>query len=142
MKRLAIFWFVISFFAVVACDRELKEHPISPQVKQQMDARKKFSDPARSDSGTVDFDESIALANDVEYGLSASIITRDINKAMRYTDQIEAGVVKINQISTGLALQVPFGGVKHSSSNNFKEQGQTAIDFYSQVKSVYLDYSA
>ena len=89
-----------------------------------------------------DFDEAIALANDIEYGLSASIITRDINKAMRYTDQIEAGVVKINQISTGLALQVPFGGVKHSSSNNFKEQGQTAIDFYSQVKSVYLDYSA
>ncbi len=89
-----------------------------------------------------DFDEAIALANDIEYGLSASIITRDITKAMRYTDQIEAGVVKINQISTGLALQAPFGGVKHSSSNNFKEQGQTAIDFYTRVKSVYLDYSA
>ena len=60
MERLAIFWLIISFFAVVACDRELKEHPISPQVKKQMDARKKFSDPARSVSGTVDFDESIA----------------------------------------------------------------------------------
>ena len=60
MKRLAIFWLVISFFAIVSCDRELKEHPIAPQVKQQMDARKKFSDPARSVSGTVDFDESIA----------------------------------------------------------------------------------
>jgi aldehyde dehydrogenase (NAD+) len=89
-----------------------------------------------------DFDEAIALANDIEYGLSSSIITRDITMAMRYTDQIEAGVVKINQISTGLALQVPFGGVKHSSSNNFKEQGQTAIDFYTRVKSIYLDYSA
>jgi len=88
------------------------------------------------------FEEAISLANDIEYGLSASIITRDINKAMRYTDQIEAGVVKINQISTGLALQVPFGGVKNSSTNNFKEQGQSAIDFYTQVKSVYLDYSA
>ena len=60
MKRLAIFWVIISFFAIVSCDRELKEHPISPQVKQQMDARKKFSDPARSISGTVDFDGSIA----------------------------------------------------------------------------------
>ena len=58
------------------------------------------------------FEEAISLANDIEYGLSASIITRDINKAMRYTDQIEAGVVKINQISTGLALQVPFGSEK------------------------------
>ncbi len=89
-----------------------------------------------------DFDEAIAIANGIEYGLSASIITRDINKAMRYTDRIEAGVVKINQVSTGLALQVPFGGVKHSSSNSFKEQGATAIDFYTRVKSVYLDYSA
>ncbi len=60
LKRLAIFWLIISFFAIVSCDRELKEHPISQQVKQQMDARKKFSDPARSVSGTVDFDESIA----------------------------------------------------------------------------------
>ena len=60
LKRLAIFWLIISFFAIVSCDRELKEHPISPQVKQQMDARKKFSDPARAVSGTVDFDESIA----------------------------------------------------------------------------------
>jgi len=60
LKRLAIFCLIISFFAIVSCDRELKEHPISPQVKQQMDAKKKFSDPALSISGTVDFDESIA----------------------------------------------------------------------------------
>lgn len=60
LKRLAIFWLIISFFAIVSCDRELKEHPISPQVKQQMDARKKFSDPAQSVTGTVEFDESIA----------------------------------------------------------------------------------
>ena len=60
-KQLAISWFVISIFAVVSCDRELKEHPISPQVKQQMDDRKKVSDPSRSISGIVDFDESIAF---------------------------------------------------------------------------------
>ena len=60
MKRLAIFWLIICFFTIVSCDQKLKEHPISPQVKQQMDARKKVSDPARSVSGTVDFDESIA----------------------------------------------------------------------------------
>ncbi len=60
-KQLAISWFVICFFAIVSCDRELKEHPISPQVKQQMDDRKKVSDPSRSISGIVDFDESIAF---------------------------------------------------------------------------------
>jgi len=51
-------------------------------------------------------------------------------------------VVKINQISTGLALQAPFGGVKQSSTDTFREQGQGAIEFYSRLKTVYLDYSA
>ena len=76
-------------------------------------AQEEVFGPAISVVKAGDFDEAVALANDIEFGLSASIVTRDINKAMRYTDRIEAGVVKINQISTGLALQVPFGGVKH-----------------------------
>ena len=89
-----------------------------------------------------DFDEALAVANGVDVGLSASIVTRDIKKAMQYTERIEAGVVKVNQISTGLALQAPFGGVKKSSTDSFKEQGATAVDFYSRIKTVYLDYSA
>jgi acyl-CoA reductase-like NAD-dependent aldehyde dehydrogenase len=88
------------------------------------------------------FEEAIAVANGVDVGLSASIVTRDIKKAMQYTERIEAGVVKVNQISTGLALQAPFGGVKKSSSDSFKEQGAGAIDFYTKIKTVYLDYSA
>ena len=87
------------------------------------------------------FDDAISLANGVDVGLSASIVTRDLKKAMLYADRIEAGVVKINQISTGLALQAPFGGVKKSSSDSFKEQGASAIEFYSRLKTVYLDYS-
>ena len=59
MKQLAVFPLIFSIFAIVSCHRELKEHPISPQVKRQMDAREKSSDPARSISGTVEFDESI-----------------------------------------------------------------------------------
>jgi acyl-CoA reductase-like NAD-dependent aldehyde dehydrogenase len=58
------------------------------------------------------------------------------------SERIQAGVVKINQISTGLALQAPFGGVKKSSTDSFKEQGAGAIDFYTRIKTVYLDYSA
>jgi aldehyde dehydrogenase (NAD+) len=87
------------------------------------------------------FDEAISVANGLDVGLSASIVTRDIRKAMLYAERIEAGVVKINQISTGLALQAPFGGVKKSSTDSFKEQGAGAIDFYSRIKTVYLDYS-
>lgn len=61
---------------------------------------------------------------------------------MLYVDRIEAGVVKINQISTGLALQAPFGGVKGSSTDSFKEQGAGAVEFYTRLKTVYLDYSS
>ena len=88
------------------------------------------------------FDEALTVANSVDVGLSASIVTRDLKKAMTYAERIEAGVVKINQISTGLALQAPFGGVKKSSTDSFKEQGPGAIEFYSKLKTVYLDYSA
>jgi len=61
---------------------------------------------------------------------------------MLYAQRIEAGVVKVNQVSTGLALQAPFGGVKKSSTDSFKEQGAGAIDFYTRIKTVYVDFSA
>jgi aldehyde dehydrogenase (NAD+) len=88
------------------------------------------------------FDEALAVANSVDVGLSASLVTRDFKKALTYAERIEAGVVKVNQISTGLALQAPFGGVKKSSTDSFKEQGPGAVEFYSKLKTVYLDYSA
>ena len=89
-----------------------------------------------------DFEEALKVANGVDVGLSAAIVTKDIKKAMIYSERIQAGVVKINQISTGLALQAPFGGMKKSSTDSFKEQGAGAIDFYTRIKTVYLDYSA
>ena len=88
------------------------------------------------------FDEALAVANSVDVGLSASLVTRDFKKALTYAERIEAGVVKVNQISTGLALQAPFGGVKKSSTDSFKEQGPGAVEFYSKLKTIYLDYSA
>ena len=88
------------------------------------------------------FEEALAVANGVDVGLSASLVTRDFKKALLYTERIEAGVVKVNQISTGLALQAPFGGVKKSSTDSFKEQGAGAIEFYSRLKTVYFDYSS
>jgi acyl-CoA reductase-like NAD-dependent aldehyde dehydrogenase len=88
------------------------------------------------------FDEALTVANGVNYGLSASLITRNYQKAMQYAERIEAGVVKVNQISTGLALQAPFGGVKRSSTDSFREQGTAGLDFYSRIKTIYLDYSA
>ena len=105
-------------------------------------AREEVFGPVVAVIAVENFEEALAVANGVDVGLSASIVTRDLKKAMLYAERIEAGVVKINQISTGLALQAPFGGVKKSSTDSFKEQGAGAIEFYSKVKTVYLDYSA
>ena len=105
-------------------------------------AREEVFGPVVAVLAVENFEEALAVANGVDVGLSASIVTRDLKKAMVYAERIEAGVVKINQISTGLALQAPFGGVKKSSTDSFKEQGVGAIDFYTRVKTVYLDYSA
>ncbi len=77
-------------------------------------AREEVFGPVIAIIAVENFDEAIAVANGVDVGLSASIVTRDIKKAMLYSERIQAGVVKINQISTGLALQAPFGGVKKS----------------------------
>ena len=71
-----------------------------------------------------DLDDALFKANAVGYGLAASVVTNDLHRAMSFVDRIEAGVVKVNEPTTGLALQAPFGGFKQSSANTFKEQGR------------------
>ncbi len=88
--------------------------------------------PARS------YEEAVALANDTPFGLTASLFTRDLGKALRFAADIRTGVVKINQESAGLEFQVPFGGMKESSSGS-REQGKAAREFFTQWKTVYLD---
>ncbi len=105
-------------------------------------AREEVFGPVLAVIEVGDFDEALTVANSVDVGLSASVVTRDFRKAMLAAERLEAGVVKINQLSTGLALQAPFGGVKKSSTDTFREQGAGAIEFYSRLKTVYLDYSA
>jgi aldehyde dehydrogenase (NAD+) len=85
-------------------------------------------------------DEAIAIANQAEYALSASVVTNNLRSVFQFVERIEAGVVKINQGTTGLQVQIPFGGFKKSSTNSFREQGKLAVDFYSRLKSVYLEY--
>ena len=87
-----------------------------------------------------DLDDAIFKANAVGYGLAASIVTNDLRRAMTFVDRIEAGVVKVNEPTTGLALQAPFGGFKQSSANTFKEQGRAAIEFYTRTKTVYVTF--
>lgn len=83
-------------------------------------------------------DEAIAVANNVRYGLSASIFTRDIGKALKFVNGIHAGIVHVNSETAGAEPQVPFGGYKGSSSYS-REQGKSAREFYTQIKTVYFD---
>jgi aldehyde dehydrogenase (NAD+) len=87
---------------------------------------------------TDNLDQAIELANSVKYGLSASIFTRDLGKALTFAHGIQAGIVHINSETPGAEPQVPFGGYKSSSSYS-REQGKSARDFYTQVKTVYMD---
>lgn len=87
-----------------------------------------------------DIDEAIAVANDVEFGLAAGIITQDITEANRYANEVDFGVIKLNEATTGLELHVPFGGMNASSSETWREQGDAAIDFYTIIKTVYENY--
>ena len=87
-----------------------------------------------------DFEEGLDVANDVHYGLSASIVTDDHTEANRFVDEAEAGVVKVNDKTTGLELHVPFGGFKRSSSETWREQGDAGLDFYTIEKTVYDSY--
>jgi aldehyde dehydrogenase (NAD+) len=88
----------------------------------------------------TDFDHALALANDVEYGLSASIITEDLTESKAFIDRIESGVAKVNEKTTGLELHVPFGGYKSSSTNTYREQGDAGLDFFTSIKTVYENY--
>lgn len=82
-------------------------------------------------------EEALSLANDVEYGLSASIFTTNIGHMLSFINEIDAGLVRINAESAGVELQAPFGGMKQSSSHS-REQGRAAIEFYTSIKTVFV----
>ena len=83
-------------------------------------------------------DEAMAVANQVKFGLSASIFTRDLGRALAFAREIEAGIVHVNSETAGAEPQVPFGGMKGSSSYS-REQGKASREFFTQVKTVYID---
>jgi acyl-CoA reductase-like NAD-dependent aldehyde dehydrogenase len=83
------------------------------------------------------FEEALHVANDVRFGLSASIFTRNIGNMLSFINNMDAGLVRVNSESAGVELQAPFGGMKQSSSHS-REQGQAAIEFFTSIKTVFI----
>jgi aldehyde dehydrogenase (NAD+) len=85
-------------------------------------------------------EQGIEIANDVKYGLSSALYTRDVNRAFAAIRDLEAGITYINAPTIGAEVHLPFGGVKQTG-NGHREGGVGAFDFYTEWKAVYVDYS-
>lgn len=85
-------------------------------------------------------EQALAAANSVRYGLTASVYSRDPSNLLRFVDEIECGIVHVNSPTVGGEAQLPFGGIKHTGIGP-REQGKTAVDFYTELKTVYFDYT-
>ena len=86
------------------------------------------------------FDEGIEVLNDTAYGLSSSVYTRDVERAFEAMERIEAGITYINSPTIGAEAHLPFGGVK-ATGNGHREGGWAPYAFFSEEKTVYVDFS-
>ena len=103
-------------------------------------AREEIFGPVLSVIRTRSLDEGVRIVNDTVYGLSSSVYTRDVNHAFRAIRDIKAGITYINAPTIGAEAHMPFGGVKQTG-NGHREGGWTVYDFFSEWKTVYIDYS-
>ena len=103
-------------------------------------ARQEVFGPVLAVVEVADLDEALDVVNGVEYGLSAAVYTRDIATALGAVDRIDTGIVYVNAPTIGAEIPLPFGGTKHTG-NGFREAGTRGIEQFSQVKTVYVDYS-
>lgn len=87
-----------------------------------------------------DFEDAMRLANGVRFGLSASIVSRDLTRVHQFINSIEAGLITVNLPTAGVEYQLPFGGTKESSFG-MREQGPAALDFYTETRTVYMKYT-
>jgi aldehyde dehydrogenase (NAD+) len=103
-------------------------------------AREEIFGPVLSVLTINSLEEAVAVNNGVAYGLSSSIFTENVNAAFRAIRDLTTGIVYINHGTTGAEIQFPFGGTR-GTGNGMREAGQTALDSFTEWKSVYVDYS-
>jgi aldehyde dehydrogenase (NAD+) len=111
------------------------------EVKPQMRiAQEEVFGPVVSLIECNDLEDALTIANGIQYGLSTSLYSKDVNRAFQAIRDLEAGITYINAPTIGAEVHLPFGGVKQTG-NGHREGGTGALDFYTTWKSVYVDYS-
>lgn len=119
------FFFIPTVFEDVAADMRVAQEEIFGPVLSVIEVKS--------------LDEAIDVANSVEYGLSSSIYTNDVNRAFRAIESIQAGLTYVNSPTIGSEVHLPFGGVKKTGWT--REAGIEGIEEFSYTKTVYVDYS-
>ncbi|HEY8283677.1 MAG TPA: aldehyde dehydrogenase family protein [Chloroflexota bacterium] len=103
-------------------------------------AQEEIFGPTVGISSVTDFDQALEVANGTQYGLSLAIYTKDIDRAFRAIRDLQSGLVYVNAPTIGAEIQLPFGGIK-GTGNGHREAGFSAVEQFSELKSVYIDYS-
>jgi alpha-ketoglutaric semialdehyde dehydrogenase len=103
-------------------------------------AQEEIFGPVISVIRVKDFEEAVRVANSVKFGLSSSIYTNDARKIFEFIERIESGMTHVNLPTIASEAHLPFGGVK-GTGVGLREMGRVAIDFYTELKTVYVDYS-
>jgi aldehyde dehydrogenase (NAD+) len=103
-------------------------------------AQEEIFGPVLSVIRVPDFEEALRVANSVKYGLSSSIYTNDASRIFEFIDRIETGMTHVNAPTVASEAQLPFGGMK-ATGVGLREMGRMAIDFYTELKAVYIDYT-
>ena len=103
-------------------------------------AQEEIFGPVLSVIRVKNFEEALQAANSVKYGLSSSIYTNDASRMFEFVDRIETGITHVNSPTVGGEAHLPFGGMK-ATGVGLREMGRVAIDFYTELKTVYIDYT-
>jgi aldehyde dehydrogenase (NAD+) len=117
------------------------EPTIFDEVTPQMRIfREEVFGPVLTVAEASGLDEAIAMANAVEYGLTTSIFTQDVNAVMRFIDEVDTGMVHVNEPTVGGEAQLPFGGTKATGVGE-REMAEDGLNFFTEVKTVFINYS-
>ena len=118
---------------------------VAPAIFDHVDADMRIAQeeifgPVLSVVRVPDTETALRVANSVRFGLSASVYTNDVASMFRFVDRLEAGIIHVNSPTVGGEAHIPFGGMK-ATGVGLREMGRVAIDFYTELKVVYVDYT-